>query len=75
MPVHDHTASVVSLARALRGALDESKEMTSIKTASLALVLDTFVHIGQPSEHEKMTETAGRTVAGMMHSFGAARGA
>ena len=69
MRVHDQTASVVSLARALRGGLDERKETTQIGTKTLALVLDTLISVAQPSENNRMTEVAGRTLHGMMTAF------
>lgn len=41
--MHNQTASVVSLAKTIRGGLDKKMEMTNIPTATLELIMTTFI--------------------------------
>jgi len=69
MPIHDQVASVVSLARVIRGGLDVKRVRTEIDTHQLILILDTLIENNQPLIHDKMSEAAGRTVMGLMAKF------
>ncbi len=65
MPLHDHVASVLSLARTVRDSIDTSKTHTFVQNESLKLLLDTLIEIGQPGR-TKLSEAAAKTVAGMI---------
>lgn len=69
MPIHDELASTVSLARVMLSDLDSARVKTEVDTAQLRLILMTLIENSQPIGHDKMAETAGRTVMGMMAQF------
>lgn len=45
--IQNHTASTVSLAKTVRGALDRSKEYSSLPTRTLELLLNTLIEIAE----------------------------
>lgn len=47
-PIHDETWSVLALARNLHMGLDARAPVTSVSTASLKLVLETFIRVADP---------------------------
>lgn len=64
--IHNQVASVLALARNMRDGIDPSKVTTPVQTASLRLVIDTLLELGQPEHHAKHNEAAQRTVAEMI---------
>ncbi len=74
--LHDQTATKVSLARTMLAGLDPSREMSTVRTASLILLLEQLIELGQPGHHARVAEGASRTVMGVMVALnGAADGA
>lgn len=79
--MHDRYASIVSLARTMLTSIDPKCDETSVRTASLALVLQTLIELGvalpsplpdarkSPSSNA-VDDQARRTVAGQIASFG-----
>jgi len=67
--IHNQVASVLALARTVRDGIDDRQVMTPVNSASLRLLLDTLIDLGQPSVHDKFADKAQRTVAGMMAGF------
>lgn len=65
-PIHDRTASVVSLARTILQGVDPNQAETKIVTAQLVLVLQTLIDMADPLHHQKVRDGATRTVQGMM---------
>jgi hypothetical protein len=61
--IHDQTASVASLARVMLGDVDETREFTSVRSASLRLVLETLIALAEPGHHMKVADASTRTVA------------
>lgn len=80
--MHDHLASKVALARTILSSVDRSSEETTVRTASLCLLLDTLIELAaqEPSPlprqiqgSPRMTaEGARQTVAGLLVPFDAA---
>lgn len=68
MALHDQTASVVALARNVRDGLSPGEE-TSVRTATLRLLLDTLIELGASPFGRRVGEDAQRTVAGQMVSL------
>jgi hypothetical protein len=68
-PVHDQTASVVSLAKTMRMSLDRRKVETSVRTESLILVLETFLALAQPGSHQKIADSATRSVSDLVRQI------
>ena len=64
--LHDRTASVLSLARNVLAGLDLASDQTSIRTASLELLLKTLVELGEPVSHVKVADQAKRSVESMI---------
>ena len=67
--IHNQVASVLALARTVREGIDDRQIMTSVNSASLRLLLDTLIDLGQPSLHDKFQDQQQRTVAGMLAGF------
>ena len=64
--LHDRVASTLSLARTVLSGIDPGQDMTLVRTASLKLLLETLIELGEPSLHQKTADTAKRTVEGMI---------
>jgi hypothetical protein len=64
--LHDRTASVLSLARNVLAGLDLTQDQTSIRTASLELLLKTLIELGEPPAHVKVADQAKRSVESMI---------
>ena len=72
MPLHNELASTLSLASVLRSGVDPKSQTTSVPTASLILILDTLLGLGFPSHQERMSETASKTLVGIVAAFNSA---
>lgn len=72
--VHDQVASTISLARVLLGALDLRQEMTPVRTATLKLILDTFIENGSTNQNLRVMESTGNEVGTLMAAFTAVKG-
>lgn len=68
MPIHDQTATVVNLAKAMRRDLDRMALNTSVQTATLELLLNSLIELGEP-DAPVMSQQRARTVAEMVHQF------
>ena len=68
LPVHDKAASTANLARMLREGLDLRSDTTSVRTATLKLLLDTLIAFSEP-RHEKQDTQARATVQSMLDGF------
>ena len=66
MPIHDHIASVLALARTVRDGIDTLRTHTLVQNETLKLLLDTLIEVGQPGRHQKVSESAAKTVASMI---------
>jgi hypothetical protein len=74
--IHDHTATVLSLARVVLQGVDPRKEETSVRTASLVLLLQTLIDLGTPAHHDKTADAQARSVLGTLAAInGVDRGA
>lgn len=71
--VHDHIASTVSLARVLLSGLNKAQETTSIRTATLALILETFIDNSSSNQNMRVMESSGKEIGSLMASFAAVR--
>ena len=56
--IHDHTASIVSLARATLQGVDPRQEFSSVRTATFVLLLQTLVDLGSPVMEGKVADSA-----------------
>jgi hypothetical protein len=72
--VHDQVASTISLARVLLGALDLRQEMTPVRTATLKLILDTFIENASTNQNLRVMESTGNEVGALMAAFTAVKG-
>ena len=52
----DHTASTIAQARVIRDGLDPARVETPVRTATLALLLDTLIDLGSQPGTEKIRE-------------------
>ena len=52
----DHTASTIAQARVIRDGLDPARIETPVRTATLALLLDTLIDLGSQPGTEKIRE-------------------
>lgn len=66
LPVHDTMASTVNLAKMLRDGLDMSQDTTSMRTATLALLLDTLIRFNEPKQHMQLDASAKKSLAQMI---------
>lgn len=66
--LHDQVSSVVALARNVRDGLGPGEE-TSVRTATLKLLLDTLIDLGASPFGQRVAEDAQRAVAGQMVSL------
>lgn len=82
--MHDRVASTMALARTMLGGLDVSRESTSVRTASLKLLLETLLEFEPTRESplpaalrspraQAVGDQQRRTVAGVIASFTAAK--
>jgi hypothetical protein len=72
--VHDHVASTVALARVLLGGVDRSQEYTQIRSATLVLILETFIDAGSSNQNTRVQESSGKEIGTLMASFAAVKG-
>ena len=74
--IHDHTATVLSLARTTLQGVDPRKDQTIVRTASLVLLLQTLIDLGTPAHHDKTADAQMRSVMGTIAEInGVDRGA
>jgi hypothetical protein len=71
--IHDHVASTVALARVVLGGLDRTQENSSVRTASLVLLLDTLIELGSSNQNGRVSESTGKEVSSLMATFAAVR--
>jgi len=69
----DHVASTVAQARAIRDGLDPARLGTPIRTATLALLLDTLIELGAQPAADRAREAARRAVEGQTMSIARAQ--
>lgn len=67
--VHDHVASTVALARVLLSGLNRTQEYTQVRTATLALILDTLIETGSSNQNMRVMESSGKEIGTLMASF------
>jgi len=72
--VHDHVASTVALARVLLSGIDRSQEYTQVRTATLALLLETFIDTGSSNQNMRVQESSGKEIGNLMASFASVKG-
>jgi hypothetical protein len=72
--VHDHVASTVALARVLLSGIDRSQEYMQIRSATLALILETFIDAGSSNQNVRVQESSGKEIGTLMASFAAVKG-
>jgi len=72
--VHDHVASTVALARVLLSGIDRSQEYTPVRTATLALLLETFIDTGSSNQNLRVQESSGKEIGSLMASFASVKG-
>jgi hypothetical protein len=72
--VHDQLASTVALARVLLSGLVRTQEYTQIRTATLALILETLIENGSSNQNMRVQESSGKEVGTLMASFAAVKG-
>ena len=60
---HDQTASTVAQARVIRDGLDMARDETSVRTATLRLLLDALIELGGQPGTEKIREQQRAAVA------------
>lgn len=68
MSVHDQTASTISLARVILSGVDARKEDTTVKSATLILLLEKLIELGSPNQSVRVSETNNH-VHSLMASF------
>jgi hypothetical protein len=59
----DHTASTIAQARVIRDGLDPARVETPVRTATLALLLDTQIDLGSQPGTEKIREAQRAAIA------------
>ena len=67
--VHDQLASTVSLARVILGGVDRTQEHTSVRTATLVLILETLIENNTPLQNARVMESTRREIGSLMASF------
>ena len=67
--VHDQLASTVSLARVILGGIDRTQEHTSVRTATLVLILETLIENNTPLQNARVMESTGREIGSLMAPF------
>jgi hypothetical protein len=67
--IHDQTASIVAMARTVRDGLDMTKDHTSVRTATLRLLLDLLIDLGAQPFAAKRAEDNARAVEGQTISL------
>jgi hypothetical protein len=72
--VHDQLASTVSLARVLLSGLNRTQEYTQVRTATLALILDTLIENGSSNQNARVQESSGKEIGTLMASFASVKG-
>ena len=71
--IHDQTASTLALARVVLSGLDRTQENSLVRTASLALLLDTLIELGSTNPNGRVSESTGKEVSSLMANFAAVR--
>jgi hypothetical protein len=69
--IHNQTASVVALARNVLTSIDAKREKAEIVTATLVLLLETLIDLGNPAQNDRVAESNGREIRTLMASFAA----
>ena len=72
--IHDHVASNIALARVVLSGLDRRQENTTVRTATLALLLETFIDTGASNQNMRVQESSGKEIGNLMSSFAAVKG-
>ena len=67
--IHDQTASTLALARVVLSGLDRTQENSLVRTASLALLLDTLIELGSTNSNGRVSESTGKEVSSLMATF------
>ena len=67
--IHDQTASTLALARVVLSGLDRTQENSLVRTASLALLLDTLIELGSTNPNGRVSESTGKEVSSLMATF------
>ena len=67
--IHDQLASTVSLARVILGGVDRTQEHTSVRTATLVLILETLIENNTPLQNARVMESTGREIGSLMATF------
>lgn len=71
--IHDHVASNIALARVVLSGLDRRQENTTVRTATLALLLDTLIELGSTNQGGRVSESTGQEIGSLMATFAAVR--
>jgi hypothetical protein len=71
--IHDHTASVLALARNILGGVDSRQVETRVQTESLKLILNTLIMLGTPKSAGRTAEVQAKTVAQSLTALNRAR--
>jgi len=71
--IHDHVASNIALARVVLSGLDRRQENTTVRTATLALLLDTLIELGSANQGGRVNESTGQEIGSLMATFAAVR--
>ena len=67
--IHDQTASTLALARVVLSGLNRTQENSLVRTASLALLLDTLIELGSTNPNGRVSESTGKEVSSLMATF------
>lgn len=67
--IHDQTASTLALARVVLSGLNRAQENSLVRTASLALLLDTLIELGSTNPNGRVSESTGKEVSSLMATF------
>jgi hypothetical protein len=62
LPVHNENASVANLARTVLSCVDPARETTSVRTASLVLLLRTLIEMADPRPSQELAQVADKSV-------------
>jgi len=71
--IHNQLASTMALARTILSGLDERNEQSSVRTATLILLLETLIDLGAPNQNQRVAEGARTNVKSIMASFAAVK--
>jgi len=67
--VEDNVASVVSLARVMLTGLNKAQENTAVRTATLALILETFIDHSTTNQGMRVMESSGKEIGSLIAAF------